>query len=290
MSDQASSILVTGASSGVGRATSLFLARQGWRVFGSVRKPADAERLREDSAGKVTPVLFDLADAGSIHRAAAEVSTSVGAHGVNAIVNNAAMGAVGPIEHISLEAVRQAFEVNVFGQLAVTQAFLPLLRQAKAVGGRARIVHIGSLVGKMAVAFVSPISATKFALEAFNDSLRLELHASGIDVVMIHPGSIATAALDKMKEDVAQALAALPPEGRARYGPSLEAFAATFIAEAAKGTPPEKVAEVVHRAVTDKSPSGHYTVDWSTAFMEAVVRLAPEPLLDFVRRRWQHLQ
>jgi NAD(P)-dependent dehydrogenase (short-subunit alcohol dehydrogenase family) len=285
-----SSVLITGASTGLGYSTALLMASRGWRVFGSVRKPEDGDKLREASQGKVAPVFFDLTDTKAIAAAAEQLLHDLGPIGLNALVNNAAMMAQGPIEFIPLDDVRRQFEINVMGQLAVTQAFLPLLRQAKAVGGKARIIFIGSLIAKMAVAFFSPVCASKFAMEAFADSLRLELHKFGIDVIKVHPGTIATPAVDKAKQDAEAMLAALPPEGKALYGDAIRQWVEVFAKEAATGTTPEKVADILHTALTAAHPKNLYTGDWSTATMETFIRLAPEGLLDWMRRRMQHLE
>lgn len=287
MTSESPSVLITGGSSGLGRAAALLMAQRGWRVFASIRKPEDGEQLR---AGGVIPVVFDLTDAGAVARAAQEVGHAVGPAGLTALVNSAATMVQGPLEYLPLDDVRRQFEVNVFGQLTVTQAFLPLLRQARSTGGRARILFIGSLIAKMSVAFFSPVCASKFALEAFADSLRLELHHWGIDVIKVHPGTIATAAVDKALKDAEAMLAALPPAGKERYGAALRGWVEVFVKEAATGTSADKVAEVIHTALTAQHPRNLYTGDWSTAGMEMFVSLAPEGLLDWVRRRMQHLE
>jgi NAD(P)-dependent dehydrogenase (short-subunit alcohol dehydrogenase family) len=290
MTSSKPSVLITGGSSGLGYAAALRMAQKDWRVFASVRKPQDGERLRSASGGHVTPVFFDLTDEKAIAAAAGEVSQEVGSAGLNALVNNAALMVQGPLEYIPLDEVRREFEINVFGQLAVTQAFLPLIRQAKAAGGKARIIFIGSLIAKMAVAFFSPVCASKFAMEAFADALRLELHKFGIDVVKVHPGTIATPAVDKAKQDAEAMLAALPPAGQQQYGEAIRQWIDVFTKEAANGTTPEKVAEVIHTALAAEHPKGLYMGDWSTAAMETFVRLAPQGLLDWMRRRMQHLE
>lgn len=280
------SVLITGASSGLGRAAAALMARKGWRAFGSVRRADDGDRLRADG---VTPVLFDLTDEAAVRAAAGEVGSMVGSAGLTALVNNAAVMAQGPVEYVPLAEVRRQFETNVFGQLAVTQAFLPLIREAKAAGRPARVVFVGSLIAKMSVAFFGPVCASKFALEAFADSLRLELHSAGIDVVKVHPGTIATPAVDKARRDAEAMLAALPPAGKEQYGEAIRRWIDVFTREAAAGTTPEAVAEMVATALTADRPKVLYAGDWNTAAMEAFVGLAPTGLLDWMRRRMQHL-
>jgi NAD(P)-dependent dehydrogenase (short-subunit alcohol dehydrogenase family) len=289
MASSPASVLITGASSGLGHAAALLMARKGWQVFGSVRKPADGERLQSASEGRVTPVFFDLNDGPAIAAAAEVVRQKVGTAGLNALVNNAALMVQGPLEYVPLDDVRRQFEINVFGQLAVTQAFLPLIRQARQANGKARILFIGSLIAKMAVAFFGPLCASKFALEALADSLRLELHKFGIDVIKVHPGTIATPAVDKARQDAETMLAALPPAGQEQYGDTIRQWVEVFAKEAATGTTPDKVAEVIHTALSAEHPKGMYMGDWSTAALESFVSLAPQGLLDWMRRRMQHL-
>ncbi len=284
------SVLITGASSGIGRATALRMDRAEWRVFAVVRRDEDAQSLAAEASNRLTPIRFDLRDRASIYRAAAEVDAAVSQGGLNGLVNNAGVMAMGPLEFIPLEAVREQFEVNVFGPLEVTQAFLPLLRRAREKNDTARIVQIGSLLSRLSVAFFSPLSASKFALEAFNDALRLELHPSGIDVIMVHPGMVVTPAMDKGRRDAERMLAALPEQGRARYEAAFRQFTATFEREAAQAPAPDKVAEIIQTALLADKPHSHYAVEWRTALAESFVRLAPEGLLDAVRRKVQGLE
>jgi NAD(P)-dependent dehydrogenase (short-subunit alcohol dehydrogenase family) len=177
-------VLVTGASSGIGEATVTHLAGLGMRVFAAVRHPADGEEVRAlaQGAGSVVPVVLDVRDEATIARGLDEVREAVGGEGLTGLVNNAGEGIPGPLEMIDLAQLREQLEVNVVGQVAVTQAALPLLRQA-----RGRIVFVGSIGGKVAVQFAGPYHASKYAIEAIGDCLRQELAPDGIAVAIVEP-------------------------------------------------------------------------------------------------------
>ena len=158
------SIVITGASSGIGEACALYLDELGYRVFAGVRKPAAGEALKAKASKRLAPVILDVTDVASIDRAVETVKAAVGAAGLAGLVNNAGIGVGGPLEVVPLADLRKQFEVNVIGQVAVTQALLPLLRQ-----GRGRIVNMGSIAGRATMPFMGPYSASKFALEALTD-------------------------------------------------------------------------------------------------------------------------
>src|SRR5512135_1789031 len=176
------SLVITGASTGIGRAGALYMARLGWRVFAGVRKQSDAASLRSEGADGLVPVLLDVTDETSIRHAVASVTEAIGTAGLSGLVNNAGIPYGGPVEHLALDKVRREFEVNFFGVISVTQAFLPLLRRA-----RGRIVNMSSVGGMVSSPFVSPYSSTKFALEALSDSLRMELSPWHMEVAVVQP-------------------------------------------------------------------------------------------------------
>ncbi|HET9162201.1 MAG TPA: SDR family NAD(P)-dependent oxidoreductase, partial [Solirubrobacterales bacterium] len=171
------SVLVTGASSGIGRATALRLDRAGWRVFAGVRKEADADSLRAGASARLVPLMLDVTDAAAIAAAAEQIAAEVGEGGLGGLVNNAGVGLLGPLETLPIEDFRRTVEVNLIAQVAVTQALLPQVRAA-----RGRIVFVSSVGGRMAMPFGSPYHAAKFGLEAVADSLRRELRPWGIAV------------------------------------------------------------------------------------------------------------
>src|SRR5574341_29762 len=178
-------IVITGASTGIGEACALYLDELGYRVFAGVRRPSDGETLKAKASARLTPVVMDVTDVASIDRAVETVKQAVGSVGLAGLVNNAGIGVGGPLEVVPLADLRKQFEVNVIGQVAVTQAFLPLLRQ-----GRGRIVNMGSIAGRVVMPFMGPYSASKFALEALTDAMRLEFQPWGIQVSIVEPGAI----------------------------------------------------------------------------------------------------
>ena len=208
----------------------------------------------------------------------------MGAHlsgrGLDALVNNAGIGVVAPVEHIRLEVLRRLFEVNVFGQVAVTQAFLPLIRRA-----RGRIVNMGSVGSHIAIPFGGALCGSKSAFRSLNDALRLELHPFGIHVAMIEPGSIRTPAVDKTLGDVERAIGELPPEGVARYADMLRRFMQRGYEREQNGSAPEVVAEAVLHAVTAKQPRATYPVGKDATLLVTMPRLLPASLLDRIRYR-----
>lgn len=260
-------VLVTGASKGIGAAIARELARLGFRVFGTIRRDADAAALR-DAGGGATPVRMDVTDQASIARARAEVEQALGATRLVGLVNNAGVPVLGPLEHIPLDDLRRQFEVNVFGVVAVTQAFLPLLR-----AGRGRIVNISSVSGRFALPFAGPYAASKFALEALSDSLRRELRPSGVDVIVVQPGSVRTPIWETVAGFDAARLAGTP------YAGMVERFQQMALASGAHGLPPVAVARIVARALTARRPRARYLVSraaWSTR----LTRLIPDRWLD----------
>jgi NAD(P)-dependent dehydrogenase (short-subunit alcohol dehydrogenase family) len=271
------SVVITGTSSGIGRACAELLAKEGFRVFAGVRKAADGESLRSEA---ITPVILDVTDDASIAAAASSVRLLLGGAGLDGLVNNAGIGLAGPVEYLRAESMRRQFEVNVFGQIAVTQAFLPLVRQA-----HGRIVNMGSVGSEITIPFGGVLCATKSALKSFNDALRLELRQFGIRVVLIEPGAIKTPAVDKTLGDIEAVIRTLPPEGVAQYADSLRTFARRGYAREMNGSPPEVVAKAVHEALTARRPRTRYPVGADARAMVTLPRVEPEKLLDLLRLR-----
>lgn len=274
-------VVVTGASSGIGRASALVLARRGFAVFAGVRKQADAEAIRRDGGERIVPLLVDVTDATQVAHAAEEVSRAVGEHGLGGLVNNAGVGLVAPMECVSLDEVRRIFEVNLFGQLMLTQALLPSIRQA-----RGRIVNVGSIGARIAMPFGGVLGATKSALASFNDALRIELRSSGIEVILIEPAAIDTPAVDKTLGAPDRMLAALPGDARARYQAPFRSFLERARAQEKHGSAPEVVAEVVARALTARTPRARYLVGKHARVLSWLPRLVPERMLDRVESRF----
>ena len=274
-SDAKKTVVITGASSGIGQASVSRMIEAGWRVFATVRKPADAERLRSEGGPNVRPGMMDVTDRLSVIAAAAQVAAEVAGYGLNALVNVAGVGRVRPVESIAPADLQEIFDINVFGQLAVTQAFLPLLRNA-----RGRIVNISSVGAHIAVPFGSLINASKAAFGIFNDTLRLELRPFGIFVSVIEPGAIRTPAVKKTLGDVESILASLPPDAAARYGEMLLGFIARAYAREMNGSSPDVVAAAVQHALTARRPRIRYRVGKHATLLTTLPRVLPDRLLD----------
>ncbi|HEY1641858.1 MAG TPA: SDR family NAD(P)-dependent oxidoreductase [Streptosporangiaceae bacterium] len=272
--------VVTGASTGIGRATALRLAAAGQHVYAGVRKPADGEKLAAAArGGELTPLLLDVTDGGQIEAAAKEVTGHVGGTGLDGLVNNAGVGMACPAELIRLETFRSLLEVNLTGQLAVTQAFLPLLRRA-----RGRIVVISTIGVRFAPPFASALDAAKAALTALADSLRQELAPWGIRVILVEPASINSGAADKVTRDAAAAMAAAPPAGRALYGDAFSAMLSVMEHRESQGSPPDVAAATVYRALTAARPRTMY-LSGKYARRLATLSMLPAPVLDAAKRK-----
>jgi NAD(P)-dependent dehydrogenase (short-subunit alcohol dehydrogenase family) len=247
------SVVITGSSSGIGRACALTLDRKGFRVFAGVRKDADGDALRDATSALLTPVHVDVTDSASIAAMAEQVAAEVGEAGLDGLVNNAGTTFPCPIEHLPLDGFRHQLEVNLVGPLAVTQALLPLLRRA-----HGRVVNVTSVAGKAGVPLMAPYVAGKHGLEGLSDVMRLEFRRLGIQVAVIEPGFVGTAMGGKLRGDTEATISALPYEGRRRYGPPLAKMAETVSQHAASGSPPEVVAEDVLHALTNGRPRTRY--------------------------------
>jgi NAD(P)-dependent dehydrogenase (short-subunit alcohol dehydrogenase family) len=248
-------VVITGASTGIGRATALHLDAEGYRVFAGVRKEADARDLAKDGSDRLTPVTIDVTDAGQIESARQEVAEAVGDQGVVGLVNNAGVGGGGPIEFMPLEELRRTLEVNLIAQVAVTQAFIPLIRKAKGT-----IVFIASIGGRVASPFMSPYNTSKFGIEAIGESLRHELRPWEIDVVVVEPGSIDTQIWSKGNDQLREQLEEMPEDARRLYGRQITRFGEVINETASRGISPDKVAEVVHKGISSENPRHRYLV------------------------------
>ena len=246
-------VLVTGASSGIGRATALRLAVSGYHVFAGVRRPADGRALCQGAGREITPVLLDVTHAGQISDAADVVAGHVGGAGLDGLVNNAGIGVFGPFEIIPLEQFRTLMEVNVTGQLAVTQAFLPLLRQA-----RGRIIMIGSIGTRFTPPFVGALAASKSALASMDEALRQELAPWGVRVVLVEPATVRSEAVGKLERDAARLMSQASPAQRDLYEEAFGHLVDTFAARHRHGSPPEVIATTVARALTTPRPRARY--------------------------------
>jgi NAD(P)-dependent dehydrogenase (short-subunit alcohol dehydrogenase family) len=268
------SVLITGASTGIGAACALALDQRGYRVFAGVRRAADGEALRQKASPQFTPLLLDVTDAASIAGAARWLEEQTGGGSLAGLVNNAGIAVAGPLEFVTPERLRQQFEVNVVGVLALTQALLPLLRR-----GPGRIINISSVSGRLASPFVGPYCASKFALEALSDSLRVELNPWRIPVSVVEPGVINTPIWQKSLAANAGVMDEMPSESRELYG--REVAAMQQFARTAKGLEPAAVARVVMQALTAARPKTRYVVGIDARLGVLLSRL-PDRLRDWL--------
>jgi NAD(P)-dependent dehydrogenase (short-subunit alcohol dehydrogenase family) len=273
-------VLITGASSGIGRASVSRMVRSSWRVFATVRRAQDGDQLRSDFGTSVTPVILDVTNRTSVAAAAEQVVSLLQDSGLDGLVNVAGVGKIRPVEYTSHENLQEIFDINVFGQIAVTQAFLPLLRTA-----RGRIVNISSVGAHLAIPFGSLINATKAAFGIFSDTLRLELHPFGIHVAVIEPGAIKTPAVGKTLGDVEAVIRSLPPKGATLYGEMLRNFVRRAYERETNGSSPDVVARAIQDALTAKRPRTLYRVGKHATLLTAMGAFLPDRLLDVVRFR-----
>lgn len=274
-------VLITGASTGIGRDAARHLARRGHSVFAGVRRPADADAIRADGIPGLEPVTIDVADAGSIAACAAALAERLAGCGLHALVNNAGIVVSSALEFVPLDAFRRQIEVNVTGQLAVTQAFLPALRAARERdAGSGRIVFTGSTSGYFASPFVGPYNASKFAIEGLADSLRRELRPFGIPVSIVQPGAIRTPIWEKSEAAADEILAELPDRGRALYGETIEVVKGKVQDRVAAAIPVEAVSKAIHHAVTARRPRLRYKVGTDAWIQFVLARCLPARLTD----------
>ena len=276
-------VLVTGASTGIGRATVGRLADDGAFVWAGVGREEDAHALETAHPGHVEALVFDVTDQEAVARAGTRVRAAGPLHG---LVNNAGVALPAPLEFMPLEEFRRQIEVNLVGQLAVTQAALPALRAATELeGGPApRIVMIGSIGDRLAGPIIGAYHAAKFGLAGLTGSLRAELAPSGIDVVLVEPGTIATPIWSRGRSAGDRILADLPPEATQRYGTQLQAVRNQAERAARTGLPPAAVAEVIVTALTAPRPRARYLVG-RDARMAAMLAYLPDRAREWVLAR-----
>lgn len=273
-------VLITGATAGIGRTTALHLAARGYHVIATGRRVSELESLRAEApaGSRLDTAVLDVTSAESIARAVAEVDRLTAGHGVDVLVNNAGFGVIGPITEISDAELRRQYDTNVFGLMAVTRAFVPAMRAR----GRGRIVNVSSMGGKMTIPFMAAYNSTKYALESLSDGMRYELRAFGIDVVLIEPGVIATKFADTAMAPVARyqdtAYGAAIAKAEVLRG-RLESTAAG----------PEVVARAIHKAIRRRRPAARYVAPWYGSLFLGLLAITPTRVADAMFRRLSFL-
>jgi NAD(P)-dependent dehydrogenase (short-subunit alcohol dehydrogenase family) len=275
-------VLVTGASTGIGRATALRLDAGGWRVFAGVRDPAAGESLREAASDRLMPVTIDVTVAEQI-AAAAELVEREAPDGLDGLVNNAGIAVPGPLETIPLDDFRRQIEVNLTAYVAVTQAMLPSIRKAEG-----RLVFLSSIGGRVAFPFGGPYHASKFATEAIGDVFRQELRPWGIKVAIIEPGSIDTPIWDRGQRK-SEEIEAKAPRTNLLYGAAIEKFRKVIEDTAERGIPPEKVADAISHALESNRPKARYLVGLDAKVQARIKPFIPTSLFDKIVARQLNL-
>lgn len=274
------SVVITGASSGIGRATVALMSQAGWQVFATVRKTADHQQVKKAYGENVIPVVMDVQDESSIQAAAQQIATHLNGRGLDGLVNCAGIGVVRPVEYASLQDLRQTYEVNVFGQISVSQALLHVLRR-----NRGRIVNITSVGVNIAIPFGGLLNSSKSAFAMLSDSMRLELRPFGVRVIAIEPGAISTPAVEKTLGDIEKVIENLPAEARTQYGEMLRTFGRQAYTREKNGSSPKVVAEAVLHALSSNRPRIRYRVGKHAKLLATLPKLLPESVLDALRAR-----
>jgi NAD(P)-dependent dehydrogenase (short-subunit alcohol dehydrogenase family) len=273
-------VVITGASTGIGAACALACAKQGMTVFAGVRKLEAGEVLKANAGAGVIPIRLDVTDGASIAAAAEVVGHHVGEQGLFGLVNNAGIAIGSPLELIPLDQLRRQLEVNVIGQIAVTQALLPLLRQA-----RGRIVNMGSIAGRSTIPMMGPYSASKHALEALTDALRLELYPWGIEVSIVEPGAIATPIWDKSLKTSLDIEGEIPVEGKRLYDPAARRIRDAVGRAADRAIPAEAVVRAVLHALTAERPKTRYLIGGDAKVRALMLRWLPDRVQDWILKK-----
>ena len=271
-------LLISGCSTGIGRACALHFAKNGYHVFAGVRKATDAKSLEAaDSSGNLEPVKLDVTDKTQLSELKETLDLRIGDVGLAGLINNAGIARGGPLEYVDPQDVHDMFNVNVMGPVLLTQAFLPLLRVAKG-----RIVMVSSVAGKLPLALMGGYNISKCGLEAFNDTLRQELAPHGIRVSLVVPGPIETPLLQGSDRQFQETFDSLSEEGKERYGDMIERFRAYFQIARQSALPPQAVAEAVELALESARPKTRYLVTKEAKFAYFFRWLLSDRVLDFV--------
>ncbi len=284
----AKTVVITGTSTGIGRACAERMAADGWTVYAGVRKEVDGKELEAQLAGDIRPVIIDVTDGDHIAALVERLTDELGAAGLDGLVNNAGVAEGGPVETVTDAAWRWHFDVNVFGLVNLTRECFPLLRAAQG-----RVINIGSIGGRAAGALTAPYSAGKHAVEAISESLRFEVADFGMHVSCIEPGEIATAIWEKADEQIARVEATFDEDMLARYDRHLDMLHG-FVADGAKrGIPASKVADAVHHALTANRPKHRYLIGLDAKAAGHILTRLPDRLryraFTLVSARWARI-
>jgi NAD(P)-dependent dehydrogenase (short-subunit alcohol dehydrogenase family) len=273
-------VVVTGCSSGAGRAAALLLAREGWRVFAVVRQQSDADALEAEGSGGLEALLADVTSRAEVFDAAKRVADAAGGHGLDGLICNAGVGGGGPLEFATQDDLARPIETNLYGSIYCAQAFMPLLRSA-----RGRIINITSGSTLFNMPLVSTYPAAKYALELVTRQLRCEVEQFGIKVILVDPGQIKTRMTQEAGEQSREVREKLPPMAVELYGEMIDGLENAAAGMKGSGKEPEEVAKVYLRALTDAKPKPFYAVGLDAKFMRVLSHVAPQRFIDAMAAR-----
>ena len=277
---KSTAVVITGASTGIGAACALALDKSGYRVFAGIRDKADGARLTASASPRLMPIGLDVTDPPSIAAALHTVKAMVGEQGLAGLINNAGIAVAGPVEVLPLSEWRRQFEVNIFGLISVTQAFLPLLRQ-----GNGRVINIGSMSGRTAMPYMAPYAASKHALLGLTTSLRIELHPWGIHVALIEPGAIATPIWGKTRKEVDAGESGWTREMKVLYRTSFTKAKEEVSKIGSQAPAPGIVVDAVIHALRSRFPKTRYLVGRDARIRAILVKVLPDRVHDWLIRR-----
>ncbi len=280
----APAVLITGASTGIGAACALELDRRGFRVFAGVRKPEDGQRLQTQASPRLAWLMLDVTDPLAIQAAVASLDVALHDTGLAGLINNAGIVIAGPLEILPLDAFRQQLEVNLVGLLAVTQAMLPLLRRA-----HGRLINIGSTNGALSAPYLGAYSASKHALEAVTDALRVELRHAGVTVSIVEPGPTRTPIWEKSRAAADLLVSEVTTQALALYAEELDRLCTTMERLVDRSNSVDHVVRLVVHALTARRPKARYFDSWPTRLCFKGLRMLPDWLRDRIVRRLMEL-
>lgn len=275
ISAMSKTLLLTGASTGIGQACALAFDREGWTVFAAVRREEDGRSLSAVASSRLSWLIMDVTSPAQIAAARDIIEAATGGRGLDALINNAGVAVAAPVEYIPADDLRHQFDVNVFGLVGVTKAFIPLLRRA-----RGRIVNIGSIAGRITTPLMSPYCASKHAVEAITDALRLELAPWGIAVSVIEPGVVATPIWAKGTAQMQERLASMPREALELYDPLIRAITRVVKGAPRRAVPPAAVVKAVRHALESRRPRARYVVGRDAKIRLFLQNLLPRRTMD----------
>lgn len=272
-------VFISGATSGIGLVAAQELDALGWKVYGAALPTDNFETLKNSCSEKFVPLPLDITNAEAVQAATKQIESETGS--LNGLVNNAGINVPGALETLPLDAIRQQFEVNVFGHLQVTQAMLPLLRKAD----EARIVNTSSLLGKVAMPLLGAYAMSKHALEAMSDTLRLELAQFGIQVSIIEPGAVDTPMTDNAEEETERVRQQMSPDLEKLYTDIYRKMGKATGDMAEQAVPPQNVTKAIIHALTSTKPKTRYVISFEIQALMIMRKLAPDTVGDAILKR-----